>query len=214
MQNCGKQMNGGLCCLCCGLFACLCCAVSAFSSAHCCLPYTPPLQHLVPLLALLPHLATSTQARRQADTFTIHARLQYLMAKFVVAVAVTTPHCGTVARGHGQGDSATVWQWSRVVRQSQSLLSSSYSSRALSRCHLVVFSLWQVIFSTPLRPCCHTLLAFVDSIIRHCWLLPAACCWRYVNRYHLLSLSCAQVFCERNSNRVNFWPPPKIKGGK
>lgn len=85
------------------------CAVSVFSSAHCCLPSPctlPPLyHHLVPLLLVPASLSDLYPGpRRQADTFTIHARLQYLMAKFVVAVAVTTPHCGRGA------DNVTVWQ--------------------------------------------------------------------------------------------------------
>lgn len=111
-----------------------------------------------------------------------------------------------------QGDSVTVGHSRSLCCHHHILLG------ALSRCHLVVFSLWQVIFSRlPCAPLVATpfwLLLTVSLGIAGCCLLLAACCWRYVNRYHLLSLSCAQVFCERNSNRVNFWPPPKIKGGK
>lgn len=138
-------------------------------------PYTLPPHHLVPLLAVPASLSDLYPGpRRQADTFTIHARLQYLMAKFVVAVAVTTPHCG---RGGGQCDSVAVRQWGTVVRQSQSLLSSSYSSQW--RCLVAIslsFRFGKLFFRLPCAPSCHTPLAFVDSIIRHCWLLPAACC--------------------------------------
>lgn len=143
-------------------------------------PSLSPPHHLVPLLAVAASLSDLYPGpRRQADTFTIHARLQYLMAKFVVAVAVTTPHCGRVARwqGGGQCDSVAVRQWGTVVRQSQSLLSSSYSSQW--RCLVAIslsFRFGKLFFRLPCAPLCHTPLAFVDSIIRHCWLLPAACC--------------------------------------
>lgn len=149
-------------------------------------PFTRSPHHLVPLLAVPASLSDLYPGpRRQADTFTIHARLQYLMAKFVVAVAVTTPHCG---RG-GLCDSATVGHGSAAVAVFAVII--IFFSVALSRCHLVVFSLWQVIFSTPLRPPLATplwLLLTVSLGIAGCCRLLAACCWRYVNRYHLLSL--------------------------
>lgn len=155
-------------------------------------PFTlPPLyHHLVPLLAVAASLSDLYPGpRRQADTFTIHARLQYLMAKFVVAVAVTTPHCG---RGGGQCDSVAVRQWGTVVRQSQSLLSSSYSSQW--RCLVAIslsFRFGKLFFRLPCAPPSATplwLLLTVSLGIAGCCRLLAACCWRYVNRYHLLSL--------------------------
>lgn len=153
------------------------CAVSVFSSAHCCLP-SPPLlspHHLVPLPAVPASLSDLYPGpRRQADTFTIHARLQYLMAKFVVAVAVTTPQCGTVAGA----DNVTVWQWGTLVRQSQSLLSSSYSSPW--RCLVAIslsFRFGKLFFRLPCAPFATPLwlLLTVSLGIAGCCLLLAVC---------------------------------------
>lgn len=130
----------------CGVCLFLCSLLSSFPL------HSPPLyHHLVPLLAVPASLSDLYPGpRRQADTFTIHARLQYLMAKFVVAVAVTTPRCG---RGGGQCDSVAVRQWGTVVRQSQSLLSSSYSSQW--RCLVAIslsFRFGKLFFRLPCAP--------------------------------------------------------------
>lgn len=96
-----------------------------------------------------------------------------------------------------------------VVRHWQSLcchhhiLHGALSLAAISRC---LFALASYFFDPSICPTPIWLLLTV-SLGR-----AAARCWRYVNRYHLLSLSCARVFCERSSNRVNFWPASKIKG--
>lgn len=162
--------------LCCGLFACCVCGVCfGFLSPH----PLPQSSHThthtgVSLSDLYP-------GSRQADTFTIHARLQYLMAKFVVAVAVTTPHCGrvqavaqgdTVERG-GECDSVTGCHGSAAL--AVALLSSSYSARrAVSRCHLSLSFRFGKLFFRPLDlPLPH--LAFVDSIIRQGCSLLALC---------------------------------------
>lgn len=153
------------------------CAVSVFSSAHCCLPsplHSPPPSPCSPACSACLTWRPLPRPPKASRYFYNTCSLTVSNGKICCR---SRSDNAALWQGGGQCDSVAVRQWGTVVRQSQSLLSSSYSSQW--RCLVAIslsFRFGKLFFRLPCAPLCHTPLAFVDSIIRHCWLLPAACC--------------------------------------
>lgn len=141
--------------------------MSAFSSAHCCLPSHSPPPPSACTAASLSDLYPGPKASRY-----FYNTCSLTVSNGKICCRSRSDNAALWHGGRGeQGDSVTVGHSRSLCCHHHILLGAvSLPSRCL-------FALACYFFETPLRPPgCHTLLAFVDSIIRHCWLLPAACC--------------------------------------